>query len=43
VGVHLLSWAGIRYRLPSDAPGLVFAAYAAWRLVQLVLRKALRL
>lgn len=25
-GVHLLSWAGIRYRLPTDAVGLVFAA-----------------
>jgi hypothetical protein len=28
VGVHLLSWAGIRYRLPADAVMLVFAAYA---------------
>lgn len=25
-GVHLLSWAGIRYRLPTDAVGLIFAA-----------------
>lgn len=33
VGVHLLSWAGIRYRLPTDAVGLIFAAYAAWRLL----------
>jgi hypothetical protein len=28
VGVHLLSWAGIRYRLPADAVMLIFAAYA---------------
>jgi hypothetical protein len=28
VGVHLLSWAGIRYRLPADGVMLVFAAYA---------------
>ncbi|HNT22719.1 MAG TPA: hypothetical protein PKM21_00010 [Anaerolineales bacterium] len=31
VGIHLLSWAGIRYRLPTDAVALVFAAYALWR------------
>ncbi|MBN1667732.1 MAG: glycosyltransferase family 39 protein [Anaerolineales bacterium] len=27
VGMHLVSWAGIRYRLPTDATGLLFAAY----------------
>ena len=27
-GVHLLSWAGIRYRLPTDAVMLLFAAYS---------------
>lgn len=27
-GVHLLTWAGIRYRLPTDPVLLVFAAYA---------------
>lgn len=26
VGLHLISWASIRYRLPTDAVGLVFAA-----------------
>ena len=25
-GIHLVSWAGIRYRLPVDAVGLIFAA-----------------
>ena len=30
-GVHLLSWAGIRYRLPTDAVLLIFAAWGlAW-------------
>lgn len=33
IGVHLVSWAGIRYRLPTDAVSLVFAAYALWRLL----------
>jgi hypothetical protein len=28
VGVHILSWAGIRYRLPTDAVMLLFAAYS---------------
>jgi hypothetical protein len=28
VGVNLLTWAGIRYRLPTDAVMLVFASYA---------------
>lgn len=27
-GVHLLAWAGIRYRLPTDSVSLLFAAYA---------------
>ena len=30
VGVHLLSWAGIRYRLPTDAVMLLFAAYSIY-------------
>jgi len=33
VGVHLASWAGIRYRLPTDAVALVFAAEAGLSLV----------
>lgn len=28
VGVHLASWSGIRYRLPTDAVGLIFAGEA---------------
>jgi len=38
VGVHLLSWAGIRYRLPADAVILLFAPYV---LLRLVFRQAL--
>ena len=35
-GVHLLSWAGIRYRLPTDAVLLIFAAWGlAWALGKL--------
>lgn len=33
VGVHLASWAGIRYRLPTDAVALIFAAEAGLSLV----------
>jgi hypothetical protein len=33
VGVHLLSWAGIRYRLPADAVLLTFAPYGLLHLV----------
>ena len=35
--IHLLSWAGIRYRLPVDAVLLPFAAFALWA----ILKKAL--
>ena len=35
-GVHLASWAGIRYRLPVDAILLIFAAYGLFRLLSLV-------
>ena len=38
-GVHLLSWALIRYRLPVDAVGLVFAAGALWQVVEFIARK----
>lgn len=30
--IHLMSWAGIRYRLPQDAPALIFAAYPLYLL-----------
>lgn len=33
-GIHLASWAGIRYRLPVDAVGLLFAAIALHQLTQ---------
>ncbi len=37
VGVHLLSWAGIRYRLPADAVMLLYAAYSFyWLLNKLI-------
>lgn len=39
VGVHLVSWAGIRYRLPADSVGLIFAAYALWRLLNWLLSR----
>lgn len=32
IGLHLLSWASVRYRLPTDAVGLVFAARALQQL-----------
>lgn len=35
--IHLLSWAGIRYRLPVDSVTLIFAAYALYKLVSVVL------
>jgi hypothetical protein len=38
VGVHLLSWAGIRYRLPADAVMLLFAAYSFYSLLNKVSR-----
>lgn len=33
-GIHLVSWAGIRYRLPTDAVGLVFAARGFYGIVR---------
>ena len=33
-GLHLISWAGTRYRLPTDGIGLVFAGYALARLIR---------
>ena len=38
VGVHLASWAGIRYRLPADAVMLPFAAFS----LTIILNKLLR-
>ena len=32
-GIHLLSWALIRYRLPVDAVLLIFAAYGIYKLI----------
>lgn len=37
--IHLLSWAGIRYRLPVDAVSLIFAARALYSLGQALLLK----
>ncbi len=34
VGLHLVSWASVRYRLPTDAVGLVFAARALHQLLR---------
>jgi len=39
VGVHLLSWAGIRYRLPADAVMLVFAAHSFYSLLIKVIKR----
>lgn len=38
-GVHLLSWSGIRYRLPTDAAGLIFAAGGALWLLNLMFNR----
>ena len=35
--IHLASWSGIRYRLPTDVVGLIFAAYAAWKMMNLLI------
>jgi hypothetical protein len=37
--IHLLSWAGIRYRLPVDAVSIIFAARGLYSLGQVVLFK----
>ena len=34
IGIHLLSWSLVRYRLPVDAVWLIFAAYGIFDLVQ---------
>lgn len=33
VSLHLVSWASVRYRLPTDAVGLIFAARALYQLL----------
>ena len=35
--IHLASWSGIRYRLPTDVVGLIFAGYAAWKMMNLLM------
>lgn len=37
-GLHLLSWAGIRYRLPTDAVLLVFSSYSVIIILQYLIR-----
>ena len=42
MNVHLLSWAGIRYRLPVDAVTLLFAARSLFGLGQLLFSSGAR-
>ena len=38
--IHLLSWALIRYRLPVDAVGLIFAAFGIVSIFQIIFRNS---
>jgi hypothetical protein len=39
-GIYLLSWAMIRYRLPQDSVGLIFAAFGAiWLIDRILIKK----
>jgi hypothetical protein len=37
--LHILTWAGIRYRLPVDAVLMPFAALAVWHLARFLIGK----